>query len=717
MPTTSAIQWLSTRGETDALLDLRTEAQRRLVLDKLDAMLRIESGIVSGLSRRNAIETVARMFTGRRGFSVGNLTKDFALWQNGGRKTDPRGQRCGAAYEARDWHIFVPGYNNGQPSAALANAVFVRYVRQLHADTCRVDATGNALQARLLDEWFAGRDIPGYGNIRDWNARRGQPVPADTLRRPCYYPTGWSPDNLRRMLPQSRSARALVQRGEHAAHDAWGEQLLRDRSKLMPFQLVAFDDVRFDLRVIQPMPGGKAQAVMPVAVFALDVATGLVLAKGVVGSYTRETDGDGGTAGTKRAIQQADVRFLLHSILERFGLPVDWKMRVLLENASASLNETDRRVFERLTGVEFETTGLVHRKLVKSGFVEQGGMPWQKGWIEAFFRLLHCRMNHLDGTIGARYQLTPGGLDEKVRYALRIVEEARAKDVPLTSLQLPILTMDEFNELLDEYVLRLNWRISHKLQGFKRVFEVEAEPGVFLRHDDPRAAEFIRDGTPLNVRNEAPAERFERLMQGHRMQRVHPRQLLPLALDKRPVSVRSGKVTLYRAGQDNLLFHDAESAAALDAFDGREKALLGFLAADQSCIHLFTNDERLRYVASPRNVRRVDVTDRHAILCRAGEVDRGRNRIRVEVADLLAPRENRFAAMRSSNDAVLRHAGTNGNSVANSIADALAGRQRLSAHDRRHLDEQAALLVAETDKPDANDGHDTAASLLPDLLS
>jgi hypothetical protein len=686
------VQWLCARGETDAILDLRTEKQRRLVLDKLDAMLRIEAGIVSGLSRQKAIEAAAKFFTGRRGFSCGSLIRDYLLWTGGGQKPDSRGCRSGTAFSARDWRLFVPGYNNGRPDAALSNTAFARYVRQLHADTCREDATGNALQARLLDEWFAGREIPGFGNIRNWNARRGQPVPNDPIRRPCYYPSGWSADNLRRMLPQSRASRALVQRGEHAAHDFWGDQLLRDRSKLMPFQLVTFDDVRFDIRVVMPLPGGKAQAVTPVAVFALDVATGLILAKGVVGSYTREADSDGGKEGTKRAIQQADVRYLLHSILERFGLPADWKMRILLENASASLDETDRRIFERLTGVEFETTGLVHRKLVKSGFVEQGGMPWQKGWIEAFFRLLHCRMNHLDGTIGARYQLKPGDLGEKVKYALRMIEEARDKDVPLTNLQLPILTMDEFGELLDEYVLRLNWRIAHKLQGFGRVFEIEASPGAFLRHDDSRAAEFIRDVMPLRVRMEAPAERFARLMQGHRMQKIHPRVLLPLALDKRPVSVRSGRVTINRAGQDNLVFHDVESAEALDAFDGREKAFLGFMAVDESCLHLFTNDEKLRYVASPRNVRRVDVANKDAILCRAGEVDRGRNRISDEVADLLAPREERFVAMRTHNADALGTPLAELARIGESVARA-ASVSPIPAKGRCEFVEQAAFLT------------------------
>ena len=316
-----------------------------------------------------------------------------------------------------------------------------------------------------------------------------------------------------------------------------------------------------------------------------------------------------------------------------------------------------------------------------------------------------------------------GDLDAKVKYALRVVEEAQEKHVALTNLQLPILTMDEFNELLDEYVMRLNWRIAHKLQGFERVFEIEVQPGVFLRHDDPCAADFIRDGMSLHVRNEAPAERFARLMQGHRMQRIHPRQLLPLALDKRPVTVRSGKITIYRAGQDNLIFHDTESAPALDTFDGAEKALLGFLAADQSCIHLFTNDEKLRYVASPRNIHRVDIADTDAILCRAGEVDRGRNRIRDEVAELLAPREARYAAMRASNATALGNA-PNAPAVHSDVGDKIASaedahhfeavrRKAMSAQQRQRLEAQAAVLASTSEEDDSDDMTGASVTLDP----
>jgi hypothetical protein len=702
-PTTAALT-LTQRGDTNAILSLQKESLRMTVLAKVDAMLRIESCIVGGMSQQDAIGEVTRGFTGKRGFSRGNLLKDWMLWRDGGQKPDVAGKKTGEIFPPRDWHIFLPNYNNGNRDAALRNPDLVAHVRRLWSDTCREDATGNAVQARLLDEWYAGQPIPPWGTIYEWSAKQGRPVPVGFPRRPMDYPAGLSVANIRRMLPQARATRALVQRGEHAAHDHWGDQLLRDRSRLMPFQLITLDDVRCDIRVVMELPGRQAQIVYPEAVFAIDVATGLIIAKGIVGHYERPEDMDGGKAGTKRGIQQADTRMVLLSILERFGLPQDWQMNVLLENASASLSETDMRMFEKLTGIRIDNTGLVHRKLVESGFQEQGGQPWHKGWIESFFRLLHTTTNHLPGTVGRRYDLTAGDRDDAARYALSTVRKALAQGREISELRLPILTMQEYHDLLDEYIVRLNWRTEHRLQGFCRVYETEIQPGEWIRHDDPRAADLLDAGARLSARMEAPAERFQRLMQGHRMQHAHPRQLMPLALDKRPVSVRAGKVTIRKTGQDDLIFRDAESAAAIEAFDGMDKPLLGFISADESCIHLFTRDDDMRYIASPQNVVRADLTNPTEILCRSGEVDRGRDVIRDQVADLLEPRNQKFAEMREHNKRVLN---TPRGEVSDVIARAesthraeASKRKTMSGRMRKQLDAQASVLASVSDAED-----------------
>lgn len=681
-------------GHATSFMEIPREHVRRRILEKVETMLAIDHAIASGTTRSAAVVRVVRLHRGRSGFSRGTLNRDYDLWRRGGQRPGADGVAAGPLYEPRDWRIFLPRWNNGSPKAAITNPAFVRHILALHADTTRPDAMGNALHDRLLDQWYAGEDIPGYGNIREWCARNGRPVPDGRVRRPADIPPGWSPDNLRRMIPRSQAYRHYVQRGEHAAHSHWGEQLLRDRSKLMPLQLITFDDVRFDIRVIMDIPGRKAQIVHPHAIFALDVATGLILAKGVLGSYTREQDEDGGKAATRRGLQQADTRHLLHSVLETFGLPESWKVNILLENASASLSAEDQAAFTRLTGISFENTGLIRSQLTKSGFVEQGGMPWQKGWVEAFFRAMHCRINHLPGTTGRRYDLTAGRRDAEDRYAIRMITDAIDAGRDPRELDLPILYLDQFHQLLDEYVLRLNWRTRHNLQGFRAIYETEVEPGLYITHDHPEASRLITPGTTLEKRMEAPAERAERLMSGHKLTPLHPRQLMPLALDKRPVTIRSDRATITLGGVTRR-YHDAESAEALSKYNGREKALLGFLSTDHARIHLFTNDENLTYIASPRAIDHIDITDQHAIEKRSGQVHRSRQSIRDQAAAILAPREQQLARMREHNDHIISN-------PTNHPGDIIA-RAETQATRRRSAPSATEILAARAADDDTED--------------
>ncbi len=703
----TALDLISASGAADQLLNLKKERVRQGVLDKVQTMLDIDRLTAELGNIGKAVSTVALSHKGKRGFSVSKLRDDYKLWRDGGQKQDSQGNRSGTIYAPREWKIFLPNYSNGNRAAALKNADFCHHIQRMFADTCREDATGNALFQRLLDQWFAGDDVPGFGNIRQFCAEQGRPVPTGALARSRAenYPEGWSVSNLRRMLP-SKTKRVYIQRGEHAAHSHWGDQLLRDRSKLMPFELLTFDDVRFDIKVIQPMPKGPAQVVYPEAIFALDVATGYILNKFVLGTYKRDDDGDGGRAGTKRGFQHADMRWGMTSLLEQYGLPQDWQMHVLLENASASMSAADQRTFETLTGIKFDTTGLIRQRLTASGFIEQGGMPWQKGWIEALFRLVHTRTNHLPGTIGRRYDLTNGRRAQEEKYTLRTLLDAHKQGIPISELQLPLLTIEEFHDLLDQYVHLINWRTRHSLQGFQKVHELEYQPGQWIRHDDPLCAQLATVGAQFSTRMEAPAERFARLMNGHRMQPVHPRQLFPLRLDKKPITIAAEKVTIKQSGADDLIFRDAECAHHLATWNGRKKALLGFIAADQSCVHLFSNDDDLTYICSPSRVGRVDITDANAVLARSGEVHRGREQTRAYAAELMADQEIALSQLRTHNENLL----TGGTA---SVSDAIEQAEAKITKDRRlraSVTETEAGALFTTPAADAADKNDSFES-------
>lgn len=651
----SITAYMPEREDSIAFLAGLTMAERREIHRKVEAMTLIDDLIASGQSRHSASIAVARRFSGLSGMSHNQLSNMHRIWASGGRKPNRDGVPDGQLFAPHDWRMFIKSYTNGRPDSALSNKAFVAFVRSLFAETTRSDASVNAVYHRILDLWYAGKPVPGYGTIFEWCATHHRPVPSGSVRRPADRPSGWSARNISRMLPRSRAVRALVQKGEHAAHSHWGDQLLRDRSKLRPFELIALDDVRFDIKVLLKLPNGTYQPVYPLAIFAIDVATGLILAKAVVGQYTRYRDMDGGPLGTKRGIQQADTAFLLSCMLEQYGVPADWPMHILAENAAASLSEADKQLFTSMLGIQFETTGLVHRKLTASGFMEQGGMPWSKGWIEAFFRGMHTRINHLKGTTGNRYDNTNGSHEALVRHTMRLISTAQEKRIPVSELSLPLYQLDEFHAILDEYITRLNNRVEHRLQGFCKVVECELQPGHFLRVDAPGAADIIPAGASISHRMESPTERFVRLMSGHTMRSVPRDYLFTLRMDRRVITVRNEQVSWIDTdiSSDPLIFRDEASREALRAYNSGKKALIGFLSSDRSQVHLFTNDNKHQYVASPSIVRRIDIADEHAILKRAGEVDRSRNLDRAYAAELLAPRDAEYAAMREHNARVL----------------------------------------------------------------
>ena len=715
----TAIDTIRASGNADAYHAITKERDRVDVRAKVQAMLDIDRLIsTQGMTKKQAVSiTSARLKPYHpRGFSASILSNYHKLWTKGGQKQDAQGHKTGTVYAPHDWQLFVPNYSNGQVAAAIQNADFVAHVRSL-AKTVRDDAQGNALFDRLLDDWFGGKSIPGYGTIQAFCAAAGRSVPEGFIARarPENYPTGWSPKNLLRMRVDKTTS-IYIRKGEHAAHSHWGDQLLRDRSKLMPLQLVTFDDVRFDLKVIMEIPNRGPQIVYPEAIFALDVATGLILHKAVTGNYLRAEDGDGGKKGTKRGLQQSDMRFLVKAMLEKYGLPRDWSIKILLENASASLSETDMRIFAQATGIEFENTGIIRNKLTNSGFVEQGGMPWQKGWVEAFFRLLHCRINHLPMTVGRRYDLTPGNIGGKSKagsqehYVSKMIDAAYEQGIPLSELDFSgiVLTLEEFHELLDEYILRLNWRTRHTLQGFDKIYEHQLNPGQYVNATDPQYAGLIPVGSPLSSRMEAPAERAMRLSKGHHFDPVHPHMLRVLGLHKEPITIASQRAKISIPGEPEMMFRDTDTAPMLAKFNGIKKALVGCLSHDNQCLHLFTNDDALEWVGSPQRVGRVDITDQHALDVRMGEVDRARQQTRDYASDLLKTDDLRYEQAREHNaNRLATPAAQDIASVVNrtetAAAKTKADRQRTSKISEQEADEYFAAASAPAPTTEADE--------------
>ncbi len=247
-----------------------------------------------------------------------------------------------------------------------------------------LDGTKGAYRRLIYEYYIAGEVIPGYD--KDWRGIWADEHPQIELPKQCPthqmdFPSGWSYRNLMRYQP-TKAQLALMKTGRKAAH-AHQMPLLRDRSKLKPFQYIAIDDFWIDQEIIF-MGASKPQVCRAIGVLALDVATGRDVAFFLKPRLTRED-------GTREGISRDEVRELLLMLFDIHGVPADYPVTLIVENSAASISPAVEEALRRATGghVKIARTGIVDDTLLPHGFKERGGKPWEKGWIESFFRLIH----------------------------------------------------------------------------------------------------------------------------------------------------------------------------------------------------------------------------------------------------------------------------------------------------------------------------------------
>lgn len=648
-------------GEFNAI---RSRDLRSGILAKLGAMAKIEWLRDGGMTIKKAVQTVSEEMQGERGCSTTQLNAYFSLWRKGGRKRGANGQPNGPVFSARDWHIFVPGYTNGDTEAMLDNEELVAHLRSLAANGVRKARSPRQVQTQLLNDWYAGKDVPGAGNIRRFCAMQGRAVPTGHRHDPRDYPRGWSETNIARALEDNSAVSTLAKYGEHRAHDKLGAQLQRDRSLLMPQQMVTYDDHDVNVEVYYPLPGNRVQIIQPKLLLALDVATGYILHYGVLPPLKRDRDEDGGKTGTARSFRTLHMRQLFMDQLEMYGVPRDWQSLHLHEQATAKFSDLDKLVIGRfMPSLDFEATHVYHRKAL-SGWDDTGGSPWQKAWVEALFSLLENHMDTLPGSVPFRANLQLGRNDHEARrtYTERTVKAALEKGVPLEELKLPILSWEQFTAALDHVITLMNHRTRHDLQGFDhRVYEVEHGGQFITRDQNPTLFDQLcREGAQPTHRKESPYERFTRLRQGHIFDRPHPHVLALLSQDKFPVTVNARGHVVVKLPDfgDKVTYWDDESAAAVAPWAQKEKALLGILSPGGERIHLVTNDEEMQHVASPCAYGRRNLADRSDIMQGVQEVHQHREQMRELAATHLAPQRAAAQEMREHNDAMLNPAAT-----------------------------------------------------------
>jgi hypothetical protein len=590
-----------------------------------------------------------------RGWSAKSLKNLFALYRDGGYKPgDTRKQ--GPRFAAGDWRALLHAYS-GIESAAPEE--FKRWLceqwAQFRGRTDCIEATWRHVVYQI---WLKGKPVPGYGTIDDWCQRTGRARPHPDFVRNEELPEGWSLRTFRRHLPKRRVVQQQVAHGYLAAHNAQPDQVLTDRSPLMPLQYVFIDDSRPDFRCSWFGPGSKGQIVYPLLVMGLDAACGVDLGA-VTKPRALKDESEAGGAKRHGVTQDMALRVVL-STLGEFGLP-PWQMVFVHENAAGCVPAEARHALVEMYGdrIGFESTGIFRQRMLEHGFSEQGGAPWDKAPIESFWRLLMTQLARLQGATGPRYDTAPGELAQLEDYTLNLMKQAGGMESVFKLFESPLLDWPEADAAIMSALRMLRFRIGHKLQGFDRVREWRRSPAdryhpwkefLALPVDEQNAIGASGDKGAIISRIESPAERFCRKLQGVQMTPVDPDFLAFVQGPREPVRVINGKIVVKRValGDDAMIFREEDHPLLAEEYERRQ--LEGVILNGGERILLAEEGRILGAVAQQgRVVRGTDAWRREMGRVAAARVA-DREHLR---GYLLADTDAALADLRARNEAVL----------------------------------------------------------------
>jgi hypothetical protein len=462
-------------------------------------------GVVEGLRE------ISNQRSNARGFAFSTLRGEYYAWLN---------SSC-------DWRSLCRGYSH---DTALPDA----FVAELGRRVLLQHRSRKQAIEEIRTEWREGRAVPGYGTWREWFLRTfpDAPQPAQFCGD---YPRAWSTSNLYLHMP-SNAQYALATRGRAAAQK-FIHGIVRDTSKLRPMELIVLDDFEPDTMAIF-----EGRVVRSTGLKAMDVGTRRTLALGMKPRVENDE-------GRQISIVRADVQFLLKQIFGTWGLPAAYPMTILVENAAAAVtSDLEAAIDLYFHGqVRIVRTGLIEHKTVSNGFIERGGKPWEKSWLESSWNLTHNMAGSLPGQKGARYDLKPGDLAAKIAYSEKILATDGLTPEQISDLRVPFLSFDQQVSAYGAIFDRMDRRTNHKLQGFDKVQEFRLGPGDpwkpigklgLLTGDQQKVAQ-IREPS----RMESPVERWDRLAAECRFIKVPEFLLALLTFTPKRVGLRNHAVS------------------------------------------------------------------------------------------------------------------------------------------------------------------------------
>ena len=550
-----------------------------------------------------------------RGWSAKSLQDLFRAYKSGGHRPGDF-RKLGASFGPGDWRILVRDYKG--KSAVLPEAFKSWLTEQWSQFRGRKDCIAALYRHVIHVVWLKGLPVPGFGTVDDWCKRTGRARPHPHLVRPGELPEGWSVSTFRRALPTRRSVRAQMASGYLLAHSFQPDQVLTDRSALMPLQFVIMDDHRADVKCLH-FSDSRGEFVYPLIVAGVDACSAVDTA--IVGKprALKRAEQENEEETTKRhGVTQNMALLVVLNTLRTFGLPEGYPITFVHEKAAACVPAEAKRLLQEAYGdrIRFMATSTFEAKMMEHGFAESGGQPYVKGLVEVLWRILETQIARLPLATGPRYDDMPTEVKAAEKYTQQLLSKVVGSiEQALLKLTLPGLTFDQAFDAIQQALHMLRFRTNHKLQGFDRVREWRMSPAENYRPIGELHA--LPEQEQLNVQDiierlECPAERFVRLARSVQFSAVNENLLTYIAGTSRTVAVRDGKISIrdQEIGDDTYVFREENHPLLDEAAEGRIYDAV--LAPDGSRIVLAKDGRLLGCVFRQERVNRADSRALHA---------------------------------------------------------------------------------------------------------
>ncbi len=525
------------------------------------------------------------------------------------------------AYESSgDWRALVDWTRTPRrvrPNSAVSDkcalpADLVEHLKGLMTSNQRKSEP--AIRA-LLKAWRRGDSIPGYGTWQEWFLAEHPHAPLPD-HCPPELPRGWSKANLRRHIPDEADL-ALARLGVAAARRCLPD-IMMTREELRPLEFVMFDDVRTDFRILVP---GCDRPVDLNLLVALDVATGMILRYGIRPAIERED-------GMKDKLKLQDMKCLVAGILLEYGIPREYTMELIVENATAAIRDGFALALAELarglhSAITVHRTEMICGTALFAGYKDRAtGNPGGKAALESTFNLFHNEAAFLPGQTGRRYDAGPCELAGRSQETVALARASRhLSPHERAALKMPFLNYSQARLVISDVWNRIIRRTDHVMEAFETIGEFRLADFEQWRPERELVQLNLQPGQVQwrnPARKESPFERWDRLVAlaggSASFIRVLPCQAARLYDEHKPVSIINGEIA-FAYGKESYVYRIANAIGALAdrqlVLKDRAKFLAYFDPQDLSFIHL--TDGQGGYVATLPRTRGIRRTDTEAL--------------------------------------------------------------------------------------------------------